>query len=54
VTSAQGAREHAGRALREAATEFISALRLARGMDEALFEALRTAIIDFGGAWSDF
>jgi hypothetical protein len=22
-------------------------------MDEALFDALRTAIIDFGGAWSD-
>ena len=53
MTSAQDAREHAGRALREAATEFISALRLARGMDEALFDALRTAIIDLGAAWSD-
>lgn len=33
--------------------EFISALRLARGMDEALFDALRAAIIDLGAAWSD-
>jgi hypothetical protein len=53
VTSAQDAREHAGGALREAATEFISALRLARGMDEALFDALRAAIVDLGAVWSD-
>ena len=53
MTPAQDARQHAGHALREAATEFISALRLARGIDEALFGALRAAIIDFGAAWSD-
>jgi hypothetical protein len=46
-------RERAGRALRHAGIEFISALRLARGMDEALFDDLRTAIIDVGAAWRD-
>ena|ERR1700761_4325696 len=51
MTAEHDARDRAGRALRAAAIEFISALRLARGMDEALFDALRTAIIDVGAAW---
>lgn len=53
MTSAKNARDEAGQALRDAATEFIAALRLAKGMDEALFDSLRTAIIEVGAAWRD-
>jgi hypothetical protein len=53
MTSAENVRDQAGQALRDAATEFITALRLAKGMDENLFDSLRTAIIDVGAAWRD-
>jgi hypothetical protein len=53
MTTERDVRDRADRALRSAAIEFISALRLARGMDEALFDDLRTAIIDVGAAWRD-
>ena len=53
MTSAENTRGQAGQAFRDAATEFISALRLAKGMDETLFDSLRTAIIDVGTAWRD-
>jgi hypothetical protein len=53
MTDEDDARERASRALNSAAVEFISSLRLARGMEEARFDALRTAIIDLGAAWRD-
>ena len=43
--------ERAAQGLQEAADDFIGALRLARGMDEAAFARLREAIIEAGSAW---
>jgi hypothetical protein len=43
--------ERAEQELHAAADDFIGALRLAQGMDEAAFDRLCEAIIEIGSAW---